>query len=99
MNKRALLGTIVLITIAVIVLGGMFGYYQFKKHGVQIKSGNIEINLKYNASDSQNENTPEIDIKEITEEGNLVYSPPNSTAQNETVQNKTNLTTLEKNSS
>ena len=51
MNKKALIGTIFLIFIILVVAIGAFTYFQVKKNGIQLSSGDIIIDVKFNDSD------------------------------------------------
>ena len=89
MNKRALLGTILLaFVVLVLIIGGIF-YYQLRTKGVQITSGNFVVDIKYQDNEtSQNEtNIDEIsenfsDKINITNKTSAANSTFNSTIQN-----------------
>ncbi len=52
MNRRGLLfGIIAFVVILLLVVGGLF-YYQLKKNGVRITSGNFVVDINYNSSGS-----------------------------------------------
>ena len=64
MNKRALLGTILLaFVVLILIVGGIF-YYQLRTKGVQITSGNFVVDIKYQDNETSQNGT---DIEEISE--------------------------------
>ena len=57
MNRKAFLFQIFLIVILIIALMGGFFYYQLKTHGLKIITGNVVIDIKYNSTRPQNNET------------------------------------------
>lgn len=89
MYKRGLIGTITLIVLAILILGGIFTYYQVKKHGLQISSGNIVVDIKFN--ETKNETLKDktngiINKTNIT----LTDSPNNSSLKIKNISNNNN---------
>ncbi len=63
MNKKGLVGMILIIAIIVLMALGTLMYYQIKKHGLQIISGNIVVDLNYQ-NEQKNSSNGTISIKE-----------------------------------
>jgi len=51
MNKKGLLGTIIIAIIIILALVGTLIYFQLKKEGVQLSSGDFQIDIKYNSTE------------------------------------------------
>lgn len=49
-SKRGFFGMIALLIIAVVIGGSLFAYYQVKKNGVQISSGNLQVDIQFNGT-------------------------------------------------
>ena len=89
MNKRALLGTILLaFVVLILIVGGIF-YYQLRTKGVQITSGNFVVDIKYQNNETNQNGTDIEEIKENfsdkinnTNKTSITNSTFNSTIQN-----------------
>jgi hypothetical protein len=78
MNKRALIGFVISSVIIVIILAAIFFYFQFRNNGLQITSGNIQIDINYNEtseSPESPENNNSIDVVNATDKEPSVVTP------------------------
>lgn len=73
MNKKALLGYLFLGVIVILLIIGMIFYFQFRKSGLQISTGSVVIDVKYNEA-QESDNSSEMLNK--TNETELNLSAP-----------------------
>ncbi|MAG38054.1 hypothetical protein CMI45_01555 [Candidatus Pacearchaeota archaeon] len=82
MNKRALFGTVFIVIIILLILAGAFIYFQVKKSGIQLSSGEIQIDIKFNDTEDRNTITgeviadPESDENQTLNETEIIENPP-----------------------
>jgi hypothetical protein len=67
MNKKGLLGTIILGIVIILAIVGALIYFQLKNEGVQLSSGDFQIDIKYNSSNPEKNPITGDTILEINE--------------------------------
>tara|TARA_Y100000310_G_scaffold284177_1_gene306793 strand:- start:4477 stop:4752 length:276 start_codon:yes stop_codon:yes gene_type:complete len=88
MNKKALLGSIFLAVIIILIIGGGIVYYQIKKEGVQVTSGNLVFDITYNESEDTQKTLSQDDIKIVEEVKNQTTNQTINVTQEQEQENE-----------
>ena len=79
LNKRGLIGSILIGVVVIVVLIGGFLYYQVRNEGIQVTSGNFAIDFKFNESESQEPEENETEMNNTQADSQIIIEEINET--------------------
>jgi len=89
MNKRALLGKLILLAIVVVMVMGVTVYFTFTKTGLSLQTGDVKFSVDYEPEDETIGTIVEIDQEgNIIEESETLKESGEDTATYEEAQNE-----------